>query len=114
MREILDEYGIKAIALGGLLTNICIESAMRTALDMGFEVYTLTDCAAALSEAAQRTAIGLDWPMFSKPVMQGRLSGNAAGCEPAEPSRRGARDGFGIQALPAAATAALPRWRRPC
>jgi ureidoacrylate peracid hydrolase len=68
LKAILGKHGIKTIALGGLLTNICIESTMRTAYDQGFEVYTLTDCSATLDEETQRTAIELDWPMFSKPL----------------------------------------------
>jgi ureidoacrylate peracid hydrolase len=73
LKEILVEHGIRTIALGGLLTNICIESTMRTAYDMGYEVYTLTDCAATVGEAAQNTAIEFDWPMFSKPVTHGEF-----------------------------------------
>lgn len=65
---VLSKHGIKTVALGGLLTNICIESTMRTAYDQGLEVFTLTDCSATLSEEQQQTAINLDWPMFSKPV----------------------------------------------
>ncbi len=68
LKAVLDKHGIKTIALGGLLTNICIESTMRTAYDQGLEVYTLTDCSATLGDEQQRTAIELDWPMFSKPV----------------------------------------------
>ena len=68
LRAVLDKHGIKTISLGGLLTNICIESTMRSAYDQGFEVYTLTDCSATLSEEQQRSAIEIDWPMFSKPV----------------------------------------------
>lgn len=73
LKEILDEHGIRTIALGGLLTNICIESTMRTAYDMGYEVFTLTDCAATVNEAAQNAAIEIDWPMFSRPVTHGVL-----------------------------------------
>jgi len=68
LKKVLNERGIKTIALGGLLTNVCIESTMRTAYDLGYEVYTLTDCSATLSEKSQKNAIEIDWPMFSKPV----------------------------------------------
>lgn len=68
LKKVLDERGIETIALGGLLTNICIESTMRTAYDMGYNVYTLTDCSATLSEESQKNAVDIDWPMFSKPV----------------------------------------------
>ncbi len=68
LKAVLDKHGIKTIGLGGLLTNICIESTMRSAYDRGFEVYALTDCSATLSEEQQQSAIKIDWPMFSKPV----------------------------------------------
>lgn len=65
---LLKERGIRTVVLGGLLTNICIESTMRTAYDLGYEVYTLTDCTATLGDEPQQTAIAINWPMFSKPV----------------------------------------------
>jgi nicotinamidase-related amidase len=70
LREVLDEYGIKTIALGGLLTNVCIESTMRTAYDMGYEIYSLTNCAATVDHKAQHASVTFNWPMFSKPVTQ--------------------------------------------
>ena len=63
LKKVLDERGIKTIALGGLLTNVCIESTMRTAYDLGYEVCTLTDCSATLSEQSQNSAIEIDRPM---------------------------------------------------
>lgn len=68
LQGVLNRHGITTLALGGLLTNVCIESTMRTAYDKGFEVYTLTDCSATLGDEQQKTAIEHDWPMFSKPV----------------------------------------------
>lgn len=65
---ILRGRGIENVALGGFLTNCCVESSMRTAYEKGFKVYTLTDCVAATSEEEQRAAIEKDYPMFSHPV----------------------------------------------
>ncbi len=65
---VLKNRGIMTIALGGLLTNVCIESTMRTAYDKGYEVYTLKDCSATLGEEEQKIAIQYNWPMFSIPV----------------------------------------------
>jgi nicotinamidase-related amidase len=85
---ILRGRGIENVALGGFLTNCCVESSMRTAYEKGFKVYTLTDCVAATSEEEQRTAIEKDYPMFSHPVdhheFLGILSGEA---ETADTSR---------------------------
>jgi nicotinamidase-related amidase len=68
LRFILQSKGIKTLALGGFLTNCCVESTMRTAYENGFEVVTLTDCVAATSSEEHENAIKYDFPMFSKPM----------------------------------------------
>ena len=65
---ILHNKGIQTVALGGFLTNCCVESTMRTAYENGFEVVTLTDCVAATSSEEHHNAIKYDFPMFSKPM----------------------------------------------
>lgn len=65
---ILRSKGVKTVALGGFLTNCCVESTMRTAYEKGYEVVTLKDCTAALSEEEQRAAVEKNYPMFSKPM----------------------------------------------
>jgi ureidoacrylate peracid hydrolase len=65
---ILRSRGISTIALGGFLTNCCVESTMRSGYERGYEVVTLKDCTATLSEEEQRVAIEKDYPMFSKPM----------------------------------------------
>ena len=65
---ILRSRGITTIALGGFLTNCCVESTMRTAYEKGYSVITLKDCTATLSEDEQRLAIEKNYPMFSRPV----------------------------------------------
>jgi ureidoacrylate peracid hydrolase len=79
---ILRSKGVKTVALGGFLTNCCVESTMRTAYEKGYEVVTLKDCTAALSEEEQRAAVEKNYPMFSKPMNHGEflssLKGEAA------------------------------------
>ncbi|MEC7522332.1 MAG: cysteine hydrolase [Myxococcota bacterium] len=65
---ILRSKGIKTVVLGGFLTNCCVESTMRSAYENGYEVITLTDCAAATSQEEHDNAIRFDFPMFSKPM----------------------------------------------
>ncbi len=65
---ILRSKGITTIALGGFLTNCCVESTMRSAYEKGYQVYTLTDCLAATSQDEHDNAISKDYPMFSRPV----------------------------------------------
>lgn len=65
---ILRSKGIETIALGGFLTNCCVESTMRTGYEKGFDVVTLTDCTACLSDEEQRVATEKTYPMFSRPM----------------------------------------------
>jgi nicotinamidase-related amidase len=62
---ILRARGIDTIALGGFLTNCCVESTMRTGYEKGYAVITLSDCVAATSEEEHDNAIRFDYPMFS-------------------------------------------------
>jgi len=65
---ILRSRGIDTIALGGFLTNCCVESTMRTGYEKGYQVVTLKDCTATLSEEEQRLAVEKNYPMFSHPL----------------------------------------------
>ena len=65
---ILRSRGISTIALGGFLTNCCVESTMRTGYEKGYDVVTLKDCTATLSEEEQRMAVEKNYPMFSRPM----------------------------------------------
>jgi ureidoacrylate peracid hydrolase len=64
----LRSRGITHIALGSFLTNCCVESTMRTGYEKGYDVITLKDCTAALSEEEQRLAVEKNYPMFSRPM----------------------------------------------
>jgi nicotinamidase-related amidase len=76
---ILRSKGIKTLALGGFLTNCCVESTMRSAYEKGFDVVTLTDCVAATSQAEHDNAIAYDYPMFSKPMTSAEFAGTLHG-----------------------------------
>jgi len=71
---ILRSRGIETVALGGFLTNCCVESTMRTAYEKGYDVITLTDCTAATSDEEQQAAVTKDYPMFSKPMTGGEFT----------------------------------------
>ena len=89
---ILRGRGIENVALGGFLTNCCVESSMRTAYERGFKVFTLVDCVAATSEEEQRVAIEKDFPMFSHPVEHNEFLGLLAGEAVVADSSRGYTD----------------------
>jgi nicotinamidase-related amidase len=72
---ILRSKGIKTIALGGFLTNCCVESTMRTGYEHGYQVITLQDCVAATSVEEHDNAIRYDFPMFSEPMTSTDFTG---------------------------------------
>jgi nicotinamidase-related amidase len=65
---ILRARGVVNVALAGFLTNCCVESTMRSAYERGFNVVTMTDCTATLSDEEQRVATTKTYPMFSRPM----------------------------------------------
>ncbi|MGZ4661305.1 MAG: cysteine hydrolase, partial [Arthrobacter sp.] len=70
---ILRSKGITTIALGGFLTNCCVESTMRSGYENGYKVITLSDCVAATSVEEHDNAISYDYPMFSTPMTAGEF-----------------------------------------
>src|SRR5712671_7409882 len=60
---ILRSRKIDTIALGGFLTNCCVESTMRTGYELGYNVITISDCVAATSNEEHENAIRFDYPM---------------------------------------------------
>jgi nicotinamidase-related amidase len=86
---ILRSKGIETVALGGFLTNCCVESTMRSAYEKGFDVITLTDCVAATSQEEHDNAIRYDYPMFSRPMTSGEFTGMLEGEDAAADTSRG-------------------------
>jgi nicotinamidase-related amidase len=86
---ILRSKGIETVALGGFLTNCCVESTMRSAYEKGFDVITLTDCVAATSQEEHDNAIRFDYPMFSRPMTSGEFTGLLEGEDAAADTSRG-------------------------
>ncbi|MDR3508084.1 MAG: cysteine hydrolase [Caulobacteraceae bacterium] len=72
---ILRARGVTNVAIAGFLTNCCVESTMRSAYERGYNVVTLTDCTATLSEEEQRVAVEKDFAMFSRPMTHGQFLG---------------------------------------
>jgi nicotinamidase-related amidase len=62
---VLRSREVQNVAISGFLTNVCVESTMRSAYERGFNVITLTDCTATTSEEEQRVATTRDFKLFS-------------------------------------------------
>lgn len=86
---ILRSHGITDIALAGFLTNCCVESTMRVAYEKGYNVVTLTDCTAALSQEEQEHACAKNFPMFSRPLTHTQWLNELEGERAAEVKTRG-------------------------
>jgi ureidoacrylate peracid hydrolase len=78
---ILCARGITTIALGGFLTNCCVESTMRSGYEKGYHVITLSDCVAATSTEEHENAIRFDYPMFSDVMTAQGLTDQLAGAQ---------------------------------
>ena len=86
---VLRQRGITDVALGGFLTNCCVESTMRTAYEKGYNVVTLTDCTAAITQEEQDFACTKNFPMFSRPLTHTEWLGEVAGGQKASDKTRG-------------------------
>lgn len=75
---ILRSKAITTIALGGFLTNCCVESTMRSGYENGYQVITLSDCVAATSIEEHENALKYDYPMFSRPMTADEFIGHLA------------------------------------
>ncbi len=85
---ILRSKDIHAVALGGFLTNRCVESTMRSAYERGYDVVTLTDRVAATSQEEHDNAIAYDYPMFSRPMSSKESLDELGGATTEDTSRR--------------------------
>ena len=51
--EILQQHGIRNVAMAGFLSNVCVEATARSAYDRGYNVRVIRDATAATSRANQ-------------------------------------------------------------
>lgn len=65
---LLRQNNAQNMLLCGFLTNCCVESTMRSAYEHGYKVYTVKDCCAATSVAAQDATYEHNFGMFSIPT----------------------------------------------
>jgi len=86
---VLRQRGITDVALGGFLTNCCVESTMRTAYEKGYNVVTLTDCTAAITQEEQDFACAKNFPMFSRPLTHNDWLAELTGEKKASDKTRG-------------------------
>ena len=105
---ILRSRGITNIALGGFLTNCCVESTMRTGYEKGYNVITLKDCTATVSEEEQRLAVEKNYPMFSHPMNHDEFLTELSRAPAVETTSRGYGPSQPTQAIRARPAAPAP------
>lgn len=64
----------ETVAICGFLTNCCVESTMRTACEKGFNVVTVTNCCASMSQKGHDAAINGTFTLFSTPMTAEELT----------------------------------------
>ena len=65
---ILRQHGIEYVVVVGLVTNTCVESTGRYAVEMGYHTTFLTDAVAAFSPEEHEAAIKFDYPRIAHAV----------------------------------------------
>lgn len=66
--SILRANGINEVVICGLLSNVCIESTIRSAYDRRYRVKALTDATATISMEEHKQATSNSWSYFSEPL----------------------------------------------
>jgi ureidoacrylate peracid hydrolase len=64
----LRSLGFKNVAVAGFLTNVCVESTIRTAYEKAFNVMALSDCTGSGSMEIQEFTIKNNFHTFSFPM----------------------------------------------
>lgn len=68
LREILLGNGVRTVIIGGVATNLVVESAARTACDTGFQVVVVEDMCASFDPELHRVSMEKLMPFFGTVV----------------------------------------------
>ncbi|MFF9359965.1 isochorismatase family protein [Streptomyces griseoluteus] len=77
--ERLRARGIDTLVLGGIATNLGVESTARAAADLGYELVFVEDAMAAFTAAEHDASVRLDFPRLGTVTTVGRLGFEAVG-----------------------------------
>lgn len=62
----LKEHGVKEIALGGVVTSLCIDSTARSAFEQGYTPVILSDCTAGRTPYEQKFYCEQIFPLYAQ------------------------------------------------
>ncbi|QUC57708.1 isochorismatase family protein [Streptomyces sp. A2-16] len=65
---VLRERGVTTLVLGGIATNLGVESTARAALDLGYDLVFVEDAMAAFTAAEHESSTRLDFPRLGTVV----------------------------------------------
>ena len=68
LHKILREHGIQNVAIGGVVTSICIDSTGRSAHEKGYRVYILSDCTCGRTQVEQDFYIKNVFPLYAEVI----------------------------------------------
>ncbi len=68
LHERLAELGVDTLVLGGVATNMGVESTARAAADHGYQLVFVEDALTALTAEEHAAAVSLDFPRFGEVV----------------------------------------------
>ncbi|KZS93626.1 nicotinamidase-like amidase [Sistotremastrum niveocremeum HHB9708] len=65
----LRQHGITRVALAGLVSNTCLETTGRYAVELGYHTTMLKDCTAGFTQEQLDVAINIAYPLFAHAVL---------------------------------------------
>ncbi|HVM78491.1 MAG TPA: isochorismatase family cysteine hydrolase [Stellaceae bacterium] len=65
----LKKHGIRQLVVVGLIANTCVESTVRFAVELGYEVTMVRDATAGLSEEEMHAALNVNIPRYASDVV---------------------------------------------
>ncbi|MFF4655317.1 isochorismatase family protein [Streptomyces sp. NPDC001381] len=71
--ERLRAHGVTTVVLGGIATNLGVESTARAAGDLGYDLVFVEDAMAALTRAEHEASVKLDFPRLGTVVRAARV-----------------------------------------
>lgn len=69
LHELLQEQGITNLVIAGMLTNTCVESTARTAIDLGYHVTILSDSVVTWTRADQVAGVQYAYPAICHEIL---------------------------------------------
>jgi nicotinamidase-related amidase len=65
LEEVLRTEGIENVVFLGLISNVCMESSIRSAYDKGFRIVAIRDASSGLDEKGHEHAMNQTIPLFA-------------------------------------------------